>query len=116
MLGGPNAVRAYDQGAGIGDEGLLGTAELRYSLPAFGWLTHPQVFAFFDGGRVRVNTDRFLPTQNHIELYGAGVGLNVDIVYGFALRGSMAWQVGSDSGVDESNSGAQGWLQLVKSF
>ena len=92
VLGGPNAVRAYDQGVGVGDEGLLGTAELRYSLPAYRWLTHPQVFAFFDGGSVRVNTDRFLPTQNHIELYGAGVGVNVDIAYGFALRGSVAWQ------------------------
>ena len=115
VLGGPNAVRAYDQGIGIGDEGLLGTAELRYSLPAYRWLTHPQVFAFFDAGSVRVNTDRFLPTQNHIELYGAGVGINVDIAYGFALRGSVAWRVGSDSGVDESDS-AQGWVQLVKSF
>ena len=109
-------MRAYDQGVGVGDEGLLGTVELRYSLPAFGWLTRPQVFAFFDGGSMRVNADEFLPAQNHIELYGTGVGVNVDIAYGFILRGSLAWRVGSDSGVDESNSGSQGWVQLVKSF
>ena len=111
-----NAVRAYDQGVGIGDDGLLGTAELRYALPAFLGLTHPQLFAFFDSGSVRVNVDRFLPTQNHIELYGAGVGVDVDIGYGFGLRGSVAWQVGSDSGIDDSNSGPQGWVQLVKAF
>jgi hemolysin activation/secretion protein len=116
VLGGPNAVRAYEQGVGVGDEGLLATAELRYSLPSYRWLTRSQLVAFFDGGRIRINVDRFLPTQNHIELYGAGVGLNVDIAYDFALRGSVAWQVGSDSGIDESNSGAQGWIQLVKSF
>lgn len=116
VLGGPNAVRAYDQGVGIGDEGLLGTAELRYSWPSYRWFTHPQAFAFFDGGSVRVNTDPFLPTQNHVELYGAGVGLNVDIVHGFTLRGSVAWQVDSDDDVAGSNSGAQGWIQLVKSF
>ena len=109
-------MRAYDQGVGVGDEGLLGTAELRYSLPTYRWLTRPEIVAFFDGGSVRVNVDRFLPTQNRIELYGAGVGVNVDIPYGFALHGSVAWQIGSDAGIDESNSGAQGWIQLVKSF
>jgi len=116
VIGGPTAVRAYDQGVGVGDEGLLGTAELRYSLPTYRWFTRPQIVAFFDGGSVRVNVDRFLPTQNRIELYGAGVGVNVDIPYGFALHGSVAWQIGSDAGIDESNSGAQGWIQLVKSF
>ena len=34
------------------------------------------MFAFFDGGTVRVNQDRFLPTQNHISMYGAGIGFN----------------------------------------
>jgi hemolysin activation/secretion protein len=89
VIGGPTAVRAYDQGVGVGDEGLLGTAELRYSLPTYRWFTRPQIVAFFDGGSVRVNVDRFLPTQNRIELYGAGVGVNVDIPYGFALHGSV---------------------------
>jgi hemolysin activation/secretion protein len=113
-LGGPNAIRAYAQGEGVGDAGVLGTTELRYALPAYGWVTHPQVFAFFDGGRVRINEDQYLPGKNDIDLYGAGVGLNVDIAGGFTLRGSIAWAVGSNSAVD--NSGSQGWLQLVKSF
>jgi hemolysin activation/secretion protein len=116
VLGGPNGVRAYAQGEGVGDAGILGTAELRYALPARGWFTHTQVFAFFDGGRVRINEDQFLPGQNDIDLYGAGVGLNVEIADGFTLHGSVAWAVGSDSSQSVDNSGSQGWIQLVKSF
>lgn len=114
VLGGPNAVRASAQGDGVGDEGILGTAELRYTFPTRGWLTRPQVFGFFDGGRLRVNTDPFLPTENHIDLYGAGVGVNAD-AFGFTLRGSVAWPIGSDSAVDDE-SGSRAWIALVKSF
>jgi len=116
VLGGPNAVRAYAQGVAVGDEGLLGTAELRYSLPPYRWLTRPQVYGFFDGGRIRVNTDAFLPTDNHINLYGAGVGVNFDTVWGLTVRGSVAWRIGSDSAVDSSNSNSRGWIQVVKSL
>jgi hemolysin activation/secretion protein len=116
VLGGPNAVRAYAQGEGVGDAGILGTAELRYTLPARGWFTRTQVFAFFDGGRVRINEEQFLPGENDIDLFGAGVGLNVEIIDGFTLRGSMAWAVGSPSERDVDHSGSQGWIQLVKSF
>lgn len=115
VLGGPNAVRAYAQGEGVGDAGVLGTAELRYTLPARAWFAHPQLFAFFDAGRVTINEEQFLPGENDIDLYGAGIGMNVDIVGGFTLRGSIAWAVGSDSALVD-NSGSQGWIQLVKSF
>jgi hemolysin activation/secretion protein len=115
VLGGPNAVRAYPQGVAVGDEGFLGTVELRYSLPGYRWFSHAQVAAFFDGGRVRVNDDPFLPTSNDIDLKGAGVGLSADLPYGFALHGSVAWRIGSDSAVDSSDSN-RGWIQLVKSF
>ncbi|HTO56574.1 MAG TPA: ShlB/FhaC/HecB family hemolysin secretion/activation protein [Pseudomonadales bacterium] len=115
VLGGPNAVRAYPQGVAVGDEGFLGTVELRYALPAYRWFTHPQAIVFFDGGRVSVNKDPFLPTSNDIDLKGAGVGLNVDMPYGFALRGSVAWRIGSDSAVDSSDS-SRAWIQLVKAF
>jgi len=113
VLGGPNAVRAYAQGEGVGDEGLLGTAELRYSFASRGWMRRPQLVAFFDGGRVRINTDPFLPLENQVDLYGAGVGANVD-AFGFTLRGSVAWPIGSDSAVDES--GSRAGIALVKSF
>ena len=116
VLGGPNAVRAYAQGDGVGDEGLLGTAEMRYSLPSLGWVDRAQVFAFWDAGRLRVNKDRYLPSQNYIDLYAAGIGINVDSFAGFTLRGSVAWRVGSEPAIDSTSSGSRGWIQIVKSF
>jgi len=115
VLGGPNAVRAYPQGVAVGDEGVLGTVELRCALPAYRWFTRPQAFAFFDAGHLRVNDDPFLPTSNDIDLKGAGVGMTVDVAYGFTLRGSVAWRIGSDSAVESTDS-SRGWIQLVKSF
>jgi hemolysin activation/secretion protein len=114
VLGGPNAVRAYAQGEAVGDEGLLGTVELRYMLPAYRWFAHSQAVAFFDIGRVHVNEDPFLPS-NDIDLKGAGVGINIDLPYGFTMRGSVAWRIGSDSAVDDDSS-SRGWVQLVKAF
>jgi hemolysin activation/secretion protein len=116
VLGGPNAVRAYRQGEGVGDEGLLGTVELRYTLAPWRWLPRSQVLAFFDGGTVRINQDQFLPTQNHISLYGAGVGLNLLAVGGFTVRGSVAWRIGAEPAPGVTNPSAQGWIQVVKSF
>lgn len=116
VLGGPNAVRAYPQGEGVGDDGFLGTAELRYTLPPWGWLTRPQVIAFFDGGTIRINQDQFLPIQNHVSLYGAGIGLNLLVRGGVSVRGSVAWRIGGEPVAGVSNASSQGWIQLVKFF
>jgi hemolysin activation/secretion protein len=116
VLGGPNGVRAYPQGEGVGDDGFLGTAELRYTLPPWSWLTRPQVFAFFDGGTVRINQDQFRPGLNRVSQYGAGIGANLLFVEGFALRGSIAWRIGSEPVPGVSNASSQGWIQLVKFF
>ena len=116
VLGGPNGVRAYPQGEGVGDDGFLGTAELRYTLPPWRWLTRPQVFAFFDGGTIRINQNPFLPVPNQISLYGAGVGINLLATDGFALRGSLAWKIGAEPVPGVTNPNSQGWIQIVKSF
>ncbi len=116
VLGGPNGVRAYPQGEGVGDDGFLGTAELRYTLPTWGWLTRPQVFAFFDGGTVRINQDQFRPGINRVSQYGAGIGANLLFVGNFSLRGGVAWRVGPEPVPGVSNASSQGWIQLVKFF
>ena len=115
MLGGPNGVRAYPQGEGVGDDGFLGTAELRYTLPPWGWLTRPQVFAFFDGGTVRINQDQFR-RLNRMSQYGAGIGVNFLVGGNFSLRGSVAWRIGAEPVPGASNASPQGWIQLVKFF
>jgi hemolysin activation/secretion protein len=116
VLGGPGGVRAYPQGEGVGDVGLLGTAELRYTLPPWGWLAGPQVFAFFDGGTIRINHDPFLPVQNRISLHGAGVGFNLLTAGGFAVRGSVAWRIGAEPVPGVTNPSSRGWIQIVKFF
>lgn len=116
VLGGPNGVRAYPQGEGVGDDGFLGTAELRYALPPWTWLARPQVFAFFDGGTIRINQDQFRAGLNRVSQYGAGIGANLLFAGGFSLRGSVAWRIGSEPVPGVSNASSQGWIQLVKFF
>jgi hemolysin activation/secretion protein len=116
VLGGPNGVRAYPQGEGVGDDGFLGTAEVRYLLPAWGWLVQPQAFAFFDGGTIRINQEPFRAGLNRISQYGAGIGVNLLFARGFSLRGSIAWRIGSEPVPGVSNASSQGWIQIVKFF
>ena len=116
VLGGPNGVRAYPQGEGVGDDGFLGTAELRYTLPPWAWITRPQLFAFFDGGTIRINQDQFRPGINRITQYGAGLGANLLFAAGFSLRASVAWRVGPEPVPGVSNAASQGWIQIAKFF
>lgn len=80
-LGGPYGVRGWPVGAGRGDMGLLGMAELRYDVPAPTLSGLVQLSAFLDGGRVRVNRNPNgvpLPTAcgcNVYDLAGAGLGM-----------------------------------------
>lgn len=52
-LGGANAVRAYPQGEGSGDVGLLGTAEVRYYTDVPGLV----LSTYLDAGHVRLSHD-----------------------------------------------------------
>lgn len=54
-LGGPYGVRGYPVGEGRGDEGLLGTVELRYDAPIPARLGGLQLAVLLDAGRVRIN-------------------------------------------------------------
>jgi hemolysin activation/secretion protein len=113
-LGGPDAVRAYPQGEGVGDSGVLGTAEMRYAFPAFG--TRAQAVAFVDAGRIRVNENSFAAGENQRSLYGAGVGVNLYARGGLAVRGSWAWKLGSEPALSDTDDGSRGWVQVVRKF
>jgi hemolysin activation/secretion protein len=115
-LGGPNAVRAYPQGEGAGDTGILGTTELRYTLPEFGALGRTQALLFFDAGRIRINQDPFISGQNQRSLYGAGAGINVYARNGFEVRSSWAWKLGDEPALADEDSGSRGWVQFAKQF
>jgi hemolysin activation/secretion protein len=115
-LGGPNAVRSYPQGEGVGDSGLLGTLELRHMLTDVGPFARPQLLAFFDGGRVNTNKNPFLPGTNARSLLGAGIGLNLFTRNGFTMRGCWAWKIGGQPALSDTDAGSRGWIQVGMNF
>ena len=98
-LGGPNGVRAYAQGEGTGDEGLLGTAELRYHTPLRG-LT---LSTFYDIGTVRVSKGYEL-VDNDVTLRGWGIGAAYNNPGDWFARLDYARRIGLDSSVSAKNS------------
>ena len=97
-LGGPNGVRAYAQGEGTGDEGFLGTAELRYHTPLRG-LT---LSTFYDMGTVRVSKGYDL-RDNRVTLRGWGIGAAYSNPGDWFARVDYARRIGLDSSVSQKN-------------
>ncbi|MES3023272.1 MAG: ShlB/FhaC/HecB family hemolysin secretion/activation protein [Pseudomonadota bacterium] len=114
-LGGPDGVRAYPQGEAPSDQGYLGTAEIRYALPATG-LGAMRVAAFIDHGHARVNRNPFVPGVNSRKLSGAGVGLNWYGPWNTALNASLAWKLGDAKPTSDKDRSARAWLQVTKYF
>ena len=100
-LGGPNGVRAYAQGAGAGDEGVLGTAELRWHTPVRG-LT---MSTFYDMGTVRVSKTAVAP-DNRVTLRGWGIGAAYSNPGDWFARVDYARRIGLDSSVSAKNNAA----------
>ena len=90
-LGGPYGVRAYGVGEATGDQGYIGTAELRWMLPS---LENLQLIAFYDRASVTVNHQPWVAFQgvNKINLSGYGLGLSWNVENSYALNVSYAWR------------------------
>ena len=109
-LGGPNGVRAYAQGEGSGDEGVLGTAELRWHTPVRG-LT---LSTFYDAGTVRVNKTA-VGSHNRVTLHGWGVGAAYSEPGDWFARLDYARRLGTDASVaPQNNARGRVWFQLGK--
>ena len=109
-LGGPNGVRAYAQGEGAGDEGVLGTAELRWHTPARG-LT---LSTFYDAGTVRVNKTA-VGSHNRVTLHGWGGGAAYSEPGDWFARLDYARRLGTDASVaPQNNARGRVWFQLGK--
>ena len=106
-LGGPNGVRAYAQGEGAGDEGVLGTAELRWHTPARG-LT---LSTFYDVGTARLNRNKFTD-DNSVTLRGWGLAAAYNKPGDWFARMDYARRIGLDSAVSAKNN-ARGRLWFL---
>ena len=100
-LGGPNGVRAYAQGEGTGDEGVLGTAELRWHTPVRG-LT---LSTFYDMGTVRLSKTAVAP-ENRVTLRGWGIGAAYSNPGDWFARVDYARRIGLDPSVSAKNNAA----------
>ena len=97
-LGGPNGVRAYAQGEGTGDEGALGTAEVRWHTPLRG-LT---LSTFYDAGAVRVSKG-LDGGADRVTLRGWGVGAAYSEPGDWFARLDYAKRIGLDPSVSVKN-------------
>ncbi|MDR5740967.1 MULTISPECIES: ShlB/FhaC/HecB family hemolysin secretion/activation protein [unclassified Caballeronia] len=110
-LGGPRAVRAYSPSEAVVDEGLIGTAQLRYAV-----IPSLTLSAFFDIGVGRYNA-RAIPGQgaNTVTRSGAGIGAFWNGPYGITVDGSIAWRTtGPDTTGDDKL--PRVYVQISKSF
>ncbi|MBE6100500.1 MAG: ShlB/FhaC/HecB family hemolysin secretion/activation protein [Selenomonas ruminantium] len=109
-LGGAHGVRAYPQGEGSGDEGLLGTVELRYHTPAKG-LT---LSTYLDAGHVEIARSG---DEGNMTLKGWGVGLSYTRPGNWFARLDYARRIGSDEFMSrEAESRGRLWFMAGKTF
>jgi hemolysin activation/secretion protein len=114
-LGGAQGVRAYPVGEAAGDEGALGTLELRYALPRWGGAA-PSLIAFADYGRSRINKEPFLPGVNVRKLGAAGVGVSLAKAADFSLRAYLAGKTTDAVATADTDRSSRAWLQAAKFF
>lgn len=121
FLGGPTRVRGYSVGEAAGDNGAVGTVELRYSVPGLHLgSTGVVLTSFFDAGFIQRNAkvsdapdfDRAEPNDRTLTSYG--IGMNIGAPENYLIRASVAWP-GAGRQDDESHS-PQFWLQLTKFY
>lgn len=84
-IGGPQFGRAYDPSEVLGDSGIAGSAELRYTGPGEGVILRGfQLFTFVDGGEVRNNGALQPGLVRDASLVSTGFGLRANLAHGFA--------------------------------
>ena len=107
-LGGANAVRAYPQGEGSGDVGLLGTAEVRYYTDVPGLV----LSTYLDAGHVRLSHDG---TGGSETLKGWGLAANYTRPGDWFARLDYARRIGDSKYLSEdAKSKGRVWFLLGK--
>ena len=110
-LGGANAVRAYPQGEGSGDEGYQATAELRYHTKVPG----VTLSTYFDIGHVKYTHNGAMPGGTTLKGWGIGVAWNRP--NDFFARFDYARRIGlANNATDDAKSKQRMWFMLGKNF
>lgn len=95
-LGGPNGVRAYPVGEGIGDSGTMFSLEYRYQLPpSVSVMSEPlSLLTFYDYGHIRFNQNGpGVPGAANTATLGAvGVGAMLGRTGNFLIKTHLAWR------------------------
>lgn len=109
-LGGAKGVRAYPQGEASGDEGVLGTIELRYHTKVKG-LT---LSTYFDAGHVNIGKSG---GEGNMTLKGWGIGLTYVQPDNWFARLDYARRIGSDELMSQdAHSRQRVWFLAGKMF
>ena len=125
QLGGPDRVRAFAPGEANGDEGLLGTLELRLLPPEawFGRVSRELVFsAFVDFGRIKQRHDPAQASQANPEfenaksLTGWGFGAVWDRPRDFAIRAYFGFPIKGEAVNDPVEKKPRIYATASKSF
>ena len=102
-------MRAYPQGEASGDEGILGTLELRYHTPVKGRV----LSTYFDAGHVRIEKE----AGKSMTLKGWGIGLTYSKPNDWFARFDYARRIGSDENMsNEARSRQRMWFIAGKVF
>jgi hemolysin activation/secretion protein len=108
-LGGPNAVRAYPTGEGVGDQGWVATAEVRYRV-----LQSLRFAGFYDAGGIETNRKPFVPLANGQRRKGGGIAASAEW-NDFTLDASLAWR-DDDLPASDRDRHPRGWVSGSWSF
>jgi hemolysin activation/secretion protein len=109
VLGGPSAIRAYPTGEGVGDQGWVATAELRWRV-----VNGVSLAGFYDAGGIETNRKPYVPIGNGRRLQGGGIAARA-AWQGFALDASLAWR-GDDVPSSDRDRHPRGWVTGSWSF
>lgn len=120
-LGGPNGVRAYPVGEGIGDAGVTFSLEYRYPLPAallpFG--EPVSLVTFYDYGHVRQNQNgpSVAGAVNTVTLGAVGLGAILGRAGNFLIKTHLAWRTtGTKPATGDADAAARAWLSAQAWF
>jgi hemolysin activation/secretion protein len=90
-IGGQDYGRGYDPSEILGDDGLVGKAELQWDTPfVLPYFSTYQTFLFFDGGEV-FNKNALIADERHESLTSTGIGWRSTFQFGTSLDATLAF-------------------------